>query len=194
MSWSTYDPDGVHTERGDDATRTVTNGAGQHVRDYTQAENQAADQAIADDARLTDLEARVARIEAHLWPAPPDPATPTDAPEWADLAGVWPAGALLLDAGTVWRNVSGVPLTTPPSGFPGDPGQWGHLFVVALDADGEPPTDPEPGAPAWAEGVTYKVGDRVTFAGAAYVCLQAHTSQAGWTPAAVPSLWAQEGV
>ena len=37
----------------------------------------------------------------------------------------------------------------------------------------------------------YKVDDRVKFEGTLYRCLQAHTSQAGWTPVAAPSLWAK---
>ena len=37
----------------------------------------------------------------------------------------------------------------------------------------------------------YKVDDRVKFEGTLYKCLQAHTSQAGWTPVAAPSLWAK---
>ena len=42
-------------------------------RPYTEAENAAADDAAAAAATLSDLATRVARIEAHLWPAPPDP-------------------------------------------------------------------------------------------------------------------------
>lgn len=34
------------------------------------------------------------------------------------------------------------------------------------------------------------VGDLVSYSGVVYRCLQAHTSQAGWTPSAVASLWA----
>lgn len=41
----------------------------------------------------------------------------------------------------------------------------------------------------WSYPVAYKVGDIVTYQGGRYQCLQAHTSQAGWTPAAVPALW-----
>lgn len=33
------------------------------------------------------------------------------------------------------------------------------------------------------------VGQTVTYAGSTYACLQAHTSQAGWHPDAVPNLW-----
>ncbi|MCD9903595.1 alpha-lytic protease prodomain-containing protein [Streptomyces sp. MT29] len=50
-----------------------------------------------------------------------------------------------------------------------------------------PPTD-QPGG-TWAAGTTYAVGATVTYGGATYRCLQGHTAQAGWTPAAVPALW-----
>lgn len=46
--------------------------------------------------------------------------------------------------------------------------------------------------PAWdGNGTAYAVGDRVQYAGALYKCLQAHTSQATWTPTDAPSLWAK---
>lgn len=41
----------------------------------------------------------------------------------------------------------------------------------------------------WQSGVAYTVGDRRTFEGLLYRCVQAHTSQADWTPPAVPALW-----
>lgn len=45
---------------------------------------------------------------------------------------------------------------------------------------------------AWDGGGNfYAEGQRVDYNGTLYVCLQAHTSQAGWTPAAAPSLWAK---
>ena len=69
----------------DDETRTQTEffGGAPVARPYTSDENAAADAAQADAAQadaatLTDLAERVARIEAHLWPAPPDPTTPDD--------------------------------------------------------------------------------------------------------------------
>ena len=39
--------------------------------------------------------------------------------DWDGLGGIWPNEGLLREDGIIWRNVSGVPLTTPPSGFPG---------------------------------------------------------------------------
>ncbi|MEU4078661.1 dioxygenase [Streptomyces venezuelae] len=49
-------------------------------------------------------------------------------------------------------------------------------------------TTPPPGG-SWAAGTAYRAGDRVTYGGLAYGCLQAHTGQAGWEPPNVPALW-----
>ena len=136
-------------------------------------------------ARLDSIEERLERIEAHLWPAPPDPTSTAGVPTMSSYGGVWPAGGLLLDGGKVWRNVTTVPLTTAPSGFPGTTSKWSHLFVEVTVVP------PAPTAPAWSgASVAYKVGDLVTYSSTVYRCLQAHTSQAGWTPTAVASLWA----
>lgn len=44
--------------------------------------------------------------------------------------------------------------------------------------------------PRWNEnGISYTVGDRVLYNGTLFKCLQAHTSQATWTPTDAPSLW-----
>ena len=43
--------------------------------------------------------------------------------------------------------------------------------------------------PEWEVGVAYAVGDRRQYEGLLYRCVQAHTSQADWTPPAVPALW-----
>ncbi|MEE1844222.1 carbohydrate-binding protein [Streptomyces sp. NPDC007076] len=51
----------------------------------------------------------------------------------------------------------------------------------------DPPTDP-PGS-TWAAGTLYSAGDRVTYGGVAYRCLQAHSAMAGWEPPNVPALW-----
>ena len=186
-----YRPDGSWwvSRFEDDQTRTVTTydetGAVTSTRPYTSDENAAADATVADAVTLTDVLARLERIETLLWPAPPDPTSTEGVPTMADYGGVWPAGGLLLDGGKVWRNVTTVPLTTAPSGFPGTTSQWSHLFVEVTVI---PPT---PTAPAWSgASVAYKVGDLVTYSGVVYRCLQAHTSQAGWTPPAVASLWA----
>lgn len=43
--------------------------------------------------------------------------------------------------------------------------------------------------PTWVVGKAYAVGDRVQYNGTLYKCVQAHTSQADWTPDATPALW-----
>jgi hypothetical protein len=45
------------------------------------------------------------------------------------------------------------------------------------------------GTAEWAIGVAYAIDDEVTYQGTTYRCRQAHTSQAGWNPPAVPALW-----
>jgi hypothetical protein len=62
---------------------------------------------------------------------------------------------------------------------------WTPPVVPALWAvySTEPPTD------EWAPGVSYTIGDIVTYSGAEYECRQSHTSQVGWEPPNVLALW-----
>ncbi|MFF0200879.1 carbohydrate-binding protein [Streptomyces sp. NPDC005017] len=59
-------------------------------------------------------------------------------------------------------------------------------FVLAVPQD--PGPTPTPGG-TWTVGATYRGGDRVTYGGRAYLCLQTHTAQPGWEPPYVPALW-----
>ncbi len=43
--------------------------------------------------------------------------------------------------------------------------------------------------PAWVANHSYAAGDRVSYNGHDYQCIQAHTSQVGWEPPNVPALW-----
>lgn len=43
--------------------------------------------------------------------------------------------------------------------------------------------------PLWSVGKSYATGDRVQYEGTLYKCIQAHTSQADWTPPVTPALW-----
>lgn len=45
--------------------------------------------------------------------------------------------------------------------------------------------------PVWAADTAYEADARVRFDGVLYRCLQAHDSQATWTPTDAPSLWAR---
>ncbi|MFJ6620392.1 carbohydrate-binding protein [Kitasatospora sp. NPDC091335] len=49
------------------------------------------------------------------------------------------------------------------------------------------PTTPPGGT--WTPGTLYNAGDRVTYSGVSYTCLQGHTAMAGWEPPNVPALW-----
>lgn len=45
--------------------------------------------------------------------------------------------------------------------------------------------------PAWAAGVSCAAGERLRYGDKLYRVLQAHTSQADWTPGSTPSLYAE---
>ena len=45
--------------------------------------------------------------------------------------------------------------------------------------------------PAWAVDADYTVDERVRYGGKLYRCVQAHSSQADWTPDATPALWTE---
>lgn len=45
--------------------------------------------------------------------------------------------------------------------------------------------------PLWAADTAYEAGVRVRYSGKLYRCEQAHTSQSGWEPPAVPALWTE---
>ncbi|WP_084962275.1 carbohydrate-binding protein [Thermoactinospora rubra] len=71
-------------------------------------------------------------------------------------------------------------------------------YGLSLVASGGPgptpsptPTSSNPPGGTWAPWTAYAVGAQVTYGGATYRCLQAHTSQPGWEPPNVPALWQQ---
>lgn len=45
--------------------------------------------------------------------------------------------------------------------------------------------------PSWEAGKAYEANDRVLYDGKLYKVVQAHTSQADWTPAATPALFTE---
>lgn len=45
----------------------------------------------------------------------------------------------------------------------------------------------------WEPNVAYATGNLRTYDNVLYKCVQAHTSQADWTPPATPALWAKAG-
>ncbi|MFI6155255.1 carbohydrate-binding protein [Kitasatospora sp. NPDC051170] len=54
---------------------------------------------------------------------------------------------------------------------------------------GTPTSTPTQPSGSWTAGRSYNAGDRVTYNGASYVCLQGHTAMVGWEPPNVPALW-----
>jgi hypothetical protein len=68
-----------------------------------------------------------------------------------------------------------------------DNGGW-NIYTLAFASSGTS-TPPPPGTTAWAVGVSYSVGQLVTYQGHTYKCLQANTSQVGWDPVSAPALW-----
>ena len=45
--------------------------------------------------------------------------------------------------------------------------------------------------PLWRDATAYALNDRIRYGDKLYKCVQAHTSQADWTPDATPALWAE---
>lgn len=43
--------------------------------------------------------------------------------------------------------------------------------------------------PVWAENISVSVNDRYQYSDKLYKCVQAHTTQADWTPDKTPALW-----
>ncbi|GGP63193.1 lytic polysaccharide monooxygenase [Saccharothrix coeruleofusca] len=50
-------------------------------------------------------------------------------------------------------------------------------------------TTQPPAGGTWAANTAYAVGSQVTYGGASYRCIQAHTSLTGWEPPNTPALW-----
>ena len=84
---------------------------------------------------------------------------------------------------------------------PGDVLAWDGTLVEVIQghttqADWTPDKVPAlfkvhrtPEMTAWVAGITVAAGERFTFGGATYEVVQAHTTQKGWEPDKVPSLW-----
>ena len=94
----------------------------------------------------------------------------------------YPRGAVVAHKGRVWesRNPANV---WEPGGNGVPAGLWKDVTANA------PAPTPTPSGPAWKAGEAVKVGDVRTYQGTAYTAIQAHTTQIGWTPDAVPALW-----
>lgn len=61
--------------------------------------------------------------------------------------------------------------------------------LVVFDLTPEEPEEPGGEVTEWAPGLALAVDDLVSYEGVTYRVVQAHTTQAGWTPPAVPALF-----
>lgn len=104
-----------------------------------------------------------------------DAAAPVD---WATLTDRVAPGQRVIWNTNTYRNKSGawLPTTVTP-----DQAQW-WAQETGLPAEIE----------AWAAGQSVSTGDLRTYEGTTYSCIQAHTTQLGWEPPAVPALWSAQ--
>lgn len=65
------------------------------------------------------------------------------------------------------------------------------MELAATSLDDENALDGIELFPLWKVGAAYAVGDRIRHNDVLYKCVQAHTSQADWTPDVTPALWTQ---
>lgn len=63
------------------------------------------------------------------------------------------------------------------------------IETMAKDLTDETALDYKELYPLWLTGHVYSIGDRVRYSETLYKCVQAHTSQADWTPDITPALW-----
>jgi len=108
--------------------------------------------------------------------------------ERPDLSGAYGAWKSVGTCGTATATPTVAPTATPtvqPSATP----TATIKPSASPTATATPTPSPSPGTSAWAAGISYKAGDKVTYSGKTYVCLQAHTSLTGWEPSTTPALW-----
>lgn len=81
-------------------------------------------------------------------------------------------------------------------------GKWltaAQVVRAAMDAAGAALTDEIALTataiyPMWATDKNYTIGDRIQHNSILYKCVQAHTSQADWTPDVTPALWVRVSI
>ncbi|MCY1449798.1 Chitinase A1 [compost metagenome] len=95
-------------------------------------------------------------------------------------------------------------LTLKDSGL--TPNTQYSYFVTATDSQGNESLPskslsvrtagdiPDPEFPEWQLNHLYRKEDGVTYEGNHYVCLQEHTSNAGWTPPVAFTLWSKVAI
>lgn len=124
--------------------------------------------------------------------------TKPDGAEWSQPTGAldaYPLGSRVTYQGHEFESL--IPANVWAPGDPADPqaSRWWKDLTAAAEhssSTGESTGDGDsaPIADLW-DGAshTYEVGDLVQYLGVTYAVIQAHTSQAAWTPDSVPSLY-----
>ena len=155
------------------------------VRDWTadelKGEQTQAAQATLDAAVLTAAAESSPTVKSAL-EALQILKSPPKGAEWrpaGEATTAYTLGWTVTRLGKLWESLIPNNVTMPGDPADGQSYRWWKDLTVA-------PTG------AWdGNGHVYKVGDpNVTYLGKTYKVLQSHTSQPGWTPVAVPSLWA----
>jgi chitinase len=135
---------------------------------------------------------------------PPPPPPTTSPPPSSCSAPVWSASSVYLGGAVVSFN--GHQYTAKwwtqgeqPDTHSGQWDVWKDNGACSGGGGGTPPppttSPPSPTPtgtgqyPAWQANHWYNVGDRVSYGGHNYSCIQAHTSLIGWEPPNVPALW-----
>lgn len=149
-----------------------------------------AEKARRDSAPAVEEALDAAAQEYHA--ANPPDTVDDGTPVWRQPVGAfdaWPVGAVVAHAGKRWCNILPKVNVWEP-GNDGPVPAWEELREPEPPSDGQTPPIDEPAPRVWAPGIGYVTGEVVTHDGATYRVVQAHTSQTGWEPPAVPALWA----
>jgi hypothetical protein len=118
----------------------------------------------------------------------PEPEIEGVLPTWIQPTGAhdtWGMSVEVEHDGRYFR--SGIPNNATIPGDPSSGPPWNYW--IEIDADGEVIEPPVDEVIEWAPGQVVAPGDLRTYEGVTYSCIQGHTTQAHWTPPAVPALW-----
>lgn len=179
--------------------QTLTDSEAAHVASWLDG----VETARRRDAKVASV--AVAEVVAGMQDAGtiPKPAAATTAPTDSTMAATVPAwvnpgtnqakmyrkGAIVQCAGKVWiSEVDGL-----NSWEPGATGVysnvWRDITPAAPTTDGSTPDGTQANPLPFKAGLNLTAGQYVTYQGATYSVRQAHTTQSGWNPPAVPALF-----
>ena len=136
---------------------------------------------IAAQAHSVDTFAAIEAIVTSKLLTPP---VEGEEPTFGELARSQ-AGAIFTGQRFVWTDGNVWEANTGPLNSNATPDTWpqGYSQITGLPPDVAP----------FVAGEAVKIGDLREYEGIVYRCIQAHTTQAGWTPPVVPALWTPQG-